>query len=258
MGQHELVPETPKAARLVCNSRKKLTLLGSRKFSLYLAKNSQVSSNLFRERFRLFTVFSTLLLTTSPALRAQVLNMQAGVSISNLHSKIDGTNYTFLGQTRDDPSAFIGMEYLERKYWSISSNVGFVRKGGKEANWDSVGGPEITTTETFDYLSVNTLFNVKYPLGKWVPYVGIGPRVDFMLSHEHTFPYFENPGFLKDRSYGLEAAIGLRYAFSSFLVGIRAEHLYNFNHLVSLEWETNSTHTSILSATIGYRFHSHH
>jgi hypothetical protein len=221
-----------------------------------LTPNFSNRSSIFGRRGHFFAVLAIFFLTASPALRAQVLNLQAGASISNLHSSIGGMNYTFLGHTRDDLSAFIGMEYLERKYWSISSNVGFVRKGGRESWWDSTGGPVPQVTETFDYVSFNTLFNLKYPIGKWIPYVSVGPRVDFMVSHTHFFPYFDYPGFLQNKSYGLVAAIGLRYAFSSFLVGIRAEHLYNFNHLVSQNDEINSTHTGIVSVTAGYRFRS--
>jgi hypothetical protein len=226
-----------------------------------MAPNFSNCTDRFGRRVRCFAALVIFFLTALPPLQAQVLNIQAGASISNLHSSIGGRDYTFLGHTRDDLSAFVGMEYLERKYWSISSNVGFVRKGGKESWWntDSTGRvtSKATATETFDYLSFNTLFNLQYPFkAKWVPYVSIGPRVDFMVGHTHFFPYFDYPGFLQKKSYGLVAAVGLRYAFSGFLVGIRAEHLYNFNHLVSQDDEINSTHTSIVSVTIGYRLRS--
>jgi hypothetical protein len=140
--------------------------------------------------------------------------------------------------------------------------VGFVRKGGNEPGptTDSLGRsiPESTISETFDYVSVNTLLNLKYPLkGGWVPYVSIGPKVDFMTDHTHTFSYFDIQGMLHSRIYGMVCAVGIRYAFSNFLVGLRAEHLVDVTPLAHLDpEETNYTHTSILSATIGYRLRS--
>lgn len=195
------------------------------------------------------------------ALWAQTINFQGGVSISNLHSVLYPTVYTFLGHTRVDPSFSIGMEYLEKKYWSISSNVGYVRKGGNEpgSNTDSLGRPIPITnlSETFDYVSINTLFNLKYPLkGNWEPYISLGPHADFMTSHNHTFYYFDFPNVLNKRCYGMVYAVGIRHAFSHVLVGLRAEHLVDLTPLVHLGDETNYTHTRFLSATIGYRFRS--
>jgi hypothetical protein len=219
--------------------------------------------DLLHRRIRLWIAFTLVFVITPGALRAQTINFQSGVSISNLHSVLYGTDYTFLGHTRVDPSFFIGMEYLERKYWCISTNVGYVRKGGNapSGDTDSLGRPipETTLSETFDYVSVNTLLNLKYPLkGNWIPYVSFGPHADFMTSHTHTFPYFDYPALdLHKRSYGVVYAVGIRYAFSHFLVGLRAEHLVDVTPLVDLHPnETNYTHTSILSATIGYRFRS--
>jgi hypothetical protein len=208
------------------------------------------------------TAFVVLLLLVPLASAAQLLNLQFGPSFSKLDSRIGRMPTTFLDQTRIDPSVFIGVEYLEKRYWSISSNIGYVRKGGKEpwANVDSSGNVISTSTasETFDYLSVNTLFNFKFPIKeRWTPYVSVGPRIDFLVNHDHTFQYFDDLGFLQRESYGVVAAIGLRYTFSTFLLGVRAEHLYNFNHLASDGLETNDTNTSIISLTIGARFGPH-
>ena len=217
-----------------------------------------MSPDLLHLRIRLWIAFTLFVGMAPAALRAQTINFQGGVSISNLHSVLYGTDYTFLGHTRVDPSFSIGVEYLEKKYWSVSSNVGFVRKGGNESWQDSpVQVGTTTASETFDYVSINTLFNFKYPLkGNWMPYLSFGPHADFMTSHTHFFPYFDYPGVGLRRSYGIVYAVGIRYAFTHFLIGLRAEHLVDVTPLAHLDRESNYTHTSILSATIGYRFHS--
>jgi hypothetical protein len=221
-----------------------------------------VITNSHNRTGRFLFAFVVLLFVVPPASSAQMLNLQFGASFSKLDSKIGKATTTFLDQTRIDPSVFIGMEYLESKYWSISSNLGYVHKGGKEPwfNVNSAGNVISTSTasEVFNYLSVNTLFNLKYPIKeRWTPYVSVGPRIDFLINHDHTFHYFDNPGYLQKESYGVVAAVGIRYTFSTFLLGVRAEHLYNFNHLASDGLETNNTNTSIISLTIGSRFGPH-
>lgn len=226
-----------------------------------LHKNHLVISNCHSHTVRFLPVFVLLLFILPLASPAQMLNLQFGASFSKLDSKIGGTPTTFLSQTRVDPSIFIGMEYLERKYWSISSNFGNIRKGGKEpwANVDNAGNVISTSTasEMFNYLSVNTLLNLKYPIKRWTPFISFGPRIDFLINHDHTFQYFDYPGFLQKKSYGVVAALGVRYAFSTFLLGIRAEHLYEFKYLASDGAQTNNTNTSIISLTIGSRFRPH-
>jgi hypothetical protein len=188
-----------------------------------------------------------------------MLNVQGGVSFSKLDSRIGSAHTTFLDQTRTDASFFAGLEYLEKKHWSISSNVGFLRKGGKEPWWvyDFNGNLISTTTAfaRFDYLSVNTTFNFKYPIKeRWIPFLSIGPRVDFLLDHDHFFPYFETPGVVRKQSYGLVAAAGIRYQFPRFQVGLKGDHLFSFNKLAAIGQETNQVNVSMVSLTFGVRF----
>jgi hypothetical protein len=227
-----------------------------------LQKNDGVITNSPCRIGRFPAAFVVLLLVLPLASSAQLLNLQLGASFSKLNSVIGRMPTSFLDQTRIDPSVYIGVEYLENKYWSISTNLGYVRKGGKEpwSNVDSAGNVISTSTasETFNYLSVNTLFNFKYPIReRWTPFIGVGPRMDFLISHDHTFQYFDNQGILQKKSYGVVAAVGVRGTFSTFLLGVRAEHLYNYNHLASDGVETNNTNTSIISLTIGSRFGRH-
>ena len=210
---------------------------------------------------RFFLISFVVLLLVAPMVSTgQVLNFQIGPSFSHLRSKLTGSPapYGFLVQNRVDPSGSAGLEYLEHKFWSISSNVGIVTKGGKEPyeKYDINGndlGPG-SASEAFTYVSVNTTFNLRYPFGKgWAPYFALGPRFDYLLSHDHMFQYFDVPGMVNKISYGATAAVGIRYSLSGFLLGVRWEHLFNFNHLVSQSWEENNTETSIVSLTVGVR-----
>ena len=203
------------------------------------------------------TALLTLFFIVSIVSSAQIINVQSGLSYSYIDSKVGGRNTNFLGFTRTDLSLFGGVEYLNKKYFSVSSNVGFIRRGGEEPVFYTDNSGNILSTGTlkqrFDFLSINSTFNLKYPIKeKLIPYLSLGPRIDLMTAHDHTFAYFDYDGFLKKRIYGMVVAAGLRYRISKLLLGLRYDHLVDFNVLATDGLETNAAKTHLVSITLGY------
>lgn len=63
---------------------------------------------------------------------SQTIRVNGGISISKLILKTDGyDNLPLFDQKLIGYSAFVGIDYLDKKYFNLSSNVGLVRKGGK-------------------------------------------------------------------------------------------------------------------------------
>jgi hypothetical protein len=76
--------------------------------------------------------------------------------------------------------------------FNVSSNIGFLRKGGKDSfilrneTEEQVG--EIIVKAKLDYLSVNTTFDLKFPIKDRIfPFISIGPRFDYLISCSHEF-----------------------------------------------------------------------
>ena len=167
----------------------------------------------------------------------QLLKFQAGVSGSSLDWKIVNGTVQQYKQKITGHSIFIGLDYLQKKYFNLSSNIGILRKGGEEDNiffTDPFGQPLIGEKQkaTLDYLSINTTFDLKYPIKeKLFPFVSLGPRLDYLTSNNDRFNSLKEAKELNKFSYGINMGAGFQYQFLRFRIGIRGDYLLNLNHI---------------------------
>jgi len=194
-------------------------------------------------------------MTFAILLNGQTIKIQGGTSISKLTWKNAGLLYNekFIGH-----SVFAGLDYLDKQYFNISSNIGLIRKGGKyDVYFDS---DEVVTEEPIlDYLSINTTIDFKYSIKeKFTPFIDVGPRVDFLINSKH-FDIIENIGELKNTSVGLILGGGLKYDMSKLQFGLRADYYLDFTKVA--DWSIESTgnsgvvtvNTFTVNLTIGYK-----
>ncbi|WP_162428776.1 outer membrane beta-barrel protein [Pontibacter pudoricolor] len=174
----------------------------------------------------------------------QILKIQTGVSVSSLHARSERQGNVLTKQY--DPlighSLFVGLDYLIKKHYSLSSNIGFVRKGSKEEyqHADETGKlVDATRKETLNYLSMNTVLDLKYPIRENItPYVSVGPRVDFLLDDDYGSEFlisdgFRKSDFLNSYNYGLLLGGGVTYNFSKFNIGLRGDYYLNAKDVVN-------------------------
>jgi len=173
----------------------------------------------------------------------QSLTFQTGISLSQLNWKTGSNNLFTDNKPLIGYSIFMGMNYFNRKYYNITSNFGFIRKGTIGEVSDINGGKYQNVNAQYtnivkpklDYFSFNTVIDVKYPLpNKMSPFVSIGPRIDYLLNYSKDFEWLKNKNSLKDISYGLIIGTGIKYELSKIEVGIRADYYLNFNDIA--EW----------------------
>ena len=147
----------------------------------------------------------------------------------------------------------MGMNYLNRKFYNITSNFGFLQKGTIGQISDINGGKyqnaNTSTTDIqkpkLDYFSFNTVIDIKYPLtNKISPFVSVGPRVDYLLNFSRDFEWLNNKNSLMDISYGLILGIGIKYELSKIELGMRADYYLNFNNVA--EWTPEDGNTGIV------------
>ena len=173
---------------------------------------------------------------------AQVVWMENGVSLSSLRGD------WFTGNTAQYQFK-VGADYCDRGWFDLSSGIGLSGRGGREdvPFTDKLG--ELVSTEHVDllfrYLTVNTLFRVKFTEGRWTVYAGAGPRLDFKVgtrfdsSHPDVPVWEGNEG--KKVLYGLDCVCGLKCALGKMHVGL------NFCY----PWAAGKTYTDL--AGKGYR-----
>ena len=174
----------------------------------------------------------------------QVLRVQAGISVSSLHarSEFQGNVLTKQYEPLIGHSLFLGLDYLVKKHYSLSSNIGFIRKGSTEEYRrvnESGEWVDATRRETLNYFSINTLLDVKYPIReKMIPYVSVGPRVDFLLDDTYGSEFliggvFRKSDFLNSYNYGLLLGGGATYNFPKFNIGLRGDYYINAKDVVN-------------------------
>lgn len=194
----------------------------------------------------------------------QTVKIQTGTTFSKLDWVIGNLDLDLYNETLIGYAVFAGVDYFEKKYFNLSSNVGFIRKGGK--------GTITFTTETgepidekierakLDYCTVNTTLEIKYPIKeKILPYISFGPRFDYLTKHSKEFDVLNEIEALKKYNLGLILGGGIRYDLSRFQIGLRTDYYLNFNKVA--EWPVQTGNlggkvedkTITLNLTTGYK-----
>lgn len=210
-------------------------------------------------------VLLVIILTIGILTQGQTFNFQAGISFSTLDMTVKNpTENSYYDQTLMGYSFLLGWEYLDKKYYNLTSNIGLINKGGKDDfsyinfNGDELG--YITLRETLDYFCINTTFDLKYPTKTITPFISIGPRIDFLLRNTALFDELDKITKLNKTAVGLIIGGGIKYEVYKLQFGIRTDYLVELRKICSWTiYNTDisgelATKTSVISLTIGYKF----
>ena len=208
--------------------------------------------------------FAVTLLLSVYISQGQVFKIQAGTSLSSLDWNIITNNYKIPGNRIVGQSIFFGFDYAEKRSFNLSRNIGSIRKGSRQKGFiiDSFGNVIERKNIPFalDYLTLNTTLDLKYPIkDKVVPFISIGPRIDYIISTSDNFKALKDMDELNMFSCGINLGIGIKYQFSRFQIGMRGDYLYNFNKIsdyynpIDLTGLKVSDNTFLLNTFLGYR-----
>lgn len=190
---------------------------------------------------------------------AQMVRIDGGVAFSKLKTKgLDGNQ--ILDKSVKPFQMSLGLEYLEREYFNLSSSVGYLRAGGRSdiPVVSSIGQQMVDYKCFIDYLTVNTLFNIKRSVRRETYYVGIGPRLDFKLDAKETEVYgvhYANGN--KPVVFGLKCEAGFWYDLDDhFCLGANVGYLPSFTKTWTSPVNpdvTMATRSFTLGVSLGYR-----
>ncbi len=176
-----------------------------------------VSTNNEKGKTKLETIknLSTVLLISSFSF-GQLLKIQSGISISNLDWKLGSYDWKYDNEKLIGYSFSVGLDYLDKKYYNLSSNITLLKKGGKvTATAENVSDRILQVN--MDYLSLNTTFELKYPIrNKITPFISYGPRLDMLLNEMYLTNY-------NKYNYGLLLGGGLKYDINRIQIGFRMD-----------------------------------
>ena len=166
--------------------------------------------------------------------------IKGGITLSSLSWDIS-RNSKYISKTLLGYSASIGMDYFDRTYYNLSFSMGVLRKGGvvRVSSYMYDG----TESIQLDYVSFNTTIDFKYPIKKLAPFVSIGPRVDYIISHDDSFKN------INKFSTGVLLGAGIKYNFSKIQIGFQADYFMNFNRIVNQPSSSDNYGTKVNDRT---------
>ena len=187
---------------------------------------------------------------------AQTIKIQGGPSFS----KLNWGSPSLYDKTLTGYSVFAGIDYLNSKYFNLSSNIGMIRKGGKSEINISVPLLPATIIEkpTLDYISINTTIDLKYPIKKMSPFISCGPRFDHLIKSSSQFGGLKALNVLENKSIGLLLGGGVKFDFSKIQLGLRADYYLNFTKIAERtdsfgNSQKVTVNTYTIDLMIGYR-----
>ncbi len=208
---------------------------------------------------------TTLLLTgvlLASQLQGQVITVQSGMALSKLDWQIGTFEQMAYSNYRSSVPVFIGVDYFNKKYVNLSSNIGYLEKGGEGAGItvSSNGGNPVNlkSEASLQYVSLNTCGELKYPLDKRLTvFANLGPRIDFLTGFNKTFRPINETNELNKISVGINYGVGVKCTINNTIVGISTNVYRNFNSIA--KWSTSDNlqanindRTYILLLSLGY------
>jgi len=196
----------------------------------------------------IYFFFFFLLFIQANSMLAQTINIKNGITFSSMNfNKIN------LFESKIQTYSFtIGTEYLSHTWWELSSEMGYIQKGGKEKEIIE-NDILIELKEAKNYVHLNTTIRAKYSGETFYFYAGIGPTFDLLVdSNEFKDNYLE--GYLLKKSiWGMKSEIG----FNQFLnkkikVGLNFSYLYDIDYSGKSEYNKFRFDNYILMFSLGY------
>jgi hypothetical protein len=138
----------------------------------------------------------------------------------------------------------LDFEYLDSKYFALSTGIGFYQRGAMDYL------PPSTHKWDLDYLTFDTKVKVKYDFNNFIPYLIIGPRIDYLLKYSSEFDEFARLEMLNKFNYGLRYGLGMQYDFGKFILGFAWKNNLNFNSIGENDGEYMSPPFKINDKTI--------
>jgi len=201
------------------------------------------------------------------SLLGQTPYLQIGPSFSELSWKNSMVNKDPFNKGIVGFDAMAGVNYLNFKYFCLSSNIGFIQKGGsqKVTMTNELGDSIATTEETerLNYLTLNTTFDLKIPIKDDIePYILVGPRIDYLINYKENIGFlkqFDNAGKLIKISNGFITGAGINFQIKKNQLGAIFDYYINLNKLVDYTSDKDvcnkiSDNTYTLNFQVGYKF----
>ena len=201
-----------------------------------------------------------LALSNFSLLSSQVIKIENGLSISSMNS----TKFNLLNDNLYTYSLLLGCDYLEHRYFYLSSGIGYIQKGGTDniIQLDENTHPvnTIPIKGKWDYLHLNTSLRIRYPFEKSHLYLGAGLKADVLTSSTDNNKSYLSEGYkMASIIPGMKIEMGINREVKRLVIGVNASYLIDFKDagksILPIDGAHNKLRASntLLLFTLGYR-----
>jgi hypothetical protein len=188
------------------------------------------------------------ILSIAAVCQAQILKMDNGITINHLHgSDIDqfkGTFNSYAGQ--------VGIEYLERKYFYLSSGIGYVKSGGEAER--PIGYTEpFSSREEWSYVHLNTTFRGRANINKTEVFAGIGPYLNILAGDNEMKNALYSGYTVPGTNWGGRLEAGVNENAGRVKIGLYASWLFPLSATVKTQYTSWDARSIGIYASVGYR-----
>ena len=162
-------------------------------------------------------------------------------NIGILNSKI--TTYSFS----------LGMDYLEKNWFYLSSQIGYMKVGGEETN-PRLPDEYKYISESGSFIHLNTSFRAYLKSSELKFFVGLGPYINVLVSDGNFDGPEYNQGFTFQKLYaGGRPEIGVTADINKFRAGLVGSYILSLSPSASSEFISLYNNGLSIMATIAYR-----
>ena len=180
--------------------------------------------------------------------QAQFVKIDNGVVISSFNNEKDlpffqdrVINYSFL----------IGMDYMEKNWFYLSSQVGYMRLGGEETN-PLLQGEFSHITEHKSFVHFNTTFRGYIRSSGFKITAGLGPYINVLAANDDFDSSLYEGYDYQAIHTGAISEFGLTHDTDKLRVGLIGRYMLGLSSTASTEFISLYTDAFSLMVTVGY------
>lgn len=178
---------------------------------------------------------------------AQIIKIDNGITINNLK----GAKFDLFPNKVVSYSGMLGIEYLQRKWFYLSSEVGYLKLGGKESR--TIGTMDTPEKQTWSYLQLNTTFRLKTGAGNTEFFVGAGPYLNVLVG-SGDFIRDMYAGYATQRTnWGGKVEVGVNQRINKLRVGVNGAYLIPFSAVAKSSYTSMDARCLAVYLSLGYR-----
>jgi len=178
---------------------------------------------------------------------SQVVKIDNGVTINSLA----GDKFDLFSNKVTSYSGLVGFEYCEKNWFYLSSEIGYLKLGGKENG--TINGVPTSDEQTWNFGQINTTFRARATSRKTEFYAGAGPYANILLGSDG----FDKPlynGYSAERvNWGVKTEIGITQNIQRLRVGVNATYPLALSATVKSEYTNMNARSPAFYLSLGYR-----